>query len=145
MLHFVVLRFRHVPGKAMYSDLHVFKNEKHVYHCKGLELPWMDNKPQESCIPAGTYQIDLEFSPAFKMKLWEIKNVPNRAETKIHTANYVHQLRGCIAPGEKHIDINADGVDDVNFSEKHLSSLMKAVAYQTNPTRGKITIVDIWK
>lgn len=65
-----------------------------------IEPPWLDNKPNVSCIPIGRYRMKLEYSPKFKRDLWELKDVPNRFEIKIHAANVASQLQGCIAPGK---------------------------------------------
>jgi Family of unknown function (DUF5675) len=73
-----------------------------------LELPWRDNRPQLSCIPKGTYTCAIVNSPKFG-KVYEVKNVPNRGNVLIHSANvagdttlgYDTQLHGCIAPNMK--------------------------------------------
>lgn len=70
-----------------------------IFSCMSLELPWLDNKPQVSCVPEGEYQIKYEYSNKFKRFLWELKGVPNRSEIKIHPANNVYELEGCIALG----------------------------------------------
>lgn len=70
-----------------------------IFSCISLELPWRDNKPQVSCVPEGEYQIKYEYSNKFKQFLWELKGVPDRSEIKIHPANNVHELLGCIALG----------------------------------------------
>ena len=68
-----------------------------------LELPWLDNHVNVSCIPAGTYSLDL-YSP-FKESLGvgghclKLSGVEDRTDILIHVANWVHQLRGCIAVG----------------------------------------------
>ncbi len=86
---------------------------KPVFSAVSLERGWRDNKRNESCVPAGEYPLVLEYSPRFKKQLWELKNVPNRSETKFHSANYWKQLNGCIALGLKYADINADDYEDV--------------------------------
>ena len=73
-----------------------------------MELPWRDNMPQKSCIPAGEYTCALVRSPKFG-KVYEVKNVPNRGNVLIHSANvagnsdlgYDTQLHGCIAPATR--------------------------------------------
>jgi hypothetical protein len=110
-----------------------------IYSCPTLELPWNDNKRNISCVPFGIYDIHLEYSNAFDEDLWELKGVEGRSEVKIHVANYVTQLRGCIAPGLRHADINSDGVIDVSSSRKALESIHKAMGSET---RSKITIID---
>jgi hypothetical protein len=64
-----------------------------------LELPWVDNKINVSCVPAGTYPLTLEWSYKFQTNLYELKNVPGRSECKFHPGNYLSDLQGCIAPG----------------------------------------------
>lgn len=73
--------------------------------CWTLELPWRDNKPNISCIPAGHYPIVLEYSAKFDKLLWELKEVPGRSEVKIHRGNYLSDIEGCIMVG---IDIGWD-------------------------------------
>ena len=70
------------------------------FTCFTVERPWKDNQPQLSCVPLGTYPLVYEYSEKFKRELWELKNVPNRSECKIHVANIAQQLEGCIAPGD---------------------------------------------
>lgn len=103
-----------------------------LYECVTLELPWRNNQPRTSCIPEGIYPMVLEYSPAFNRKLWELKDVPGRSEVKIHPANYVTQLRGCIAPGLKYADLNGDGTIDVASSLVALVRFMSAMGDATH-------------
>lgn len=71
-----------------------------------LERPWKDNQKTISCIPDGIYVAELDMYyggdgvggnqdyPAY-----ELRNVPNRTEIKIHIGNYVRNVVGCIALG----------------------------------------------
>lgn len=102
-----------------------------LFECVTLELPWLNNRQRTSCIPEGTYSMFLEYSPAFDRKLWELKGVPGRSEIKIHPANYVSQLRGCIATGLKHADLNGDGTIDVASSKAALERFMDAMGDAT--------------
>lgn len=81
-----------------------------------LERGWRDNKSNISCVPEGSYDLKLEYSPRFKKDLWELYGVPNRSECKFHAANYWRQLNGCIALGSEHTDIDGDGDPDVKSS-----------------------------
>ncbi len=85
-----------------------------------LELPWKDNASKISCIPEGFYDVEKTYSPAFKKDLWLIKNVPGRSGIRIHSANYVSELLGCIAPGMERYDLNNDGIIDIKSSRKAL-------------------------
>jgi hypothetical protein len=71
------------------------------------ELPWRLNAKQVSCIPEGEYEIAIVNSPKFG-KVYGVKNVPNRSNVLIHSANlmgdsryYDTQLHGCIGVGQK--------------------------------------------
>jgi len=82
-----------------------------------LERGWRNNENNVSCIPKGIYDVVLEYSPRFNQDLWEIKGVPNRSECKFHSANYWHQLNGCIALGLRTKKINSDGYYDITNSK----------------------------
>jgi len=64
-----------------------------------LELPWLDNQKQISCIPKGTYKIIRHNSPKFG-KVWKVENVPGRSEILIHTGNFLADIQGCILLGK---------------------------------------------
>jgi hypothetical protein len=114
----------------------------HVLHPSGkildtfatLELPWIDNQPRISCIPEGQYPVVLEYSPKFESKLWELYQVPNRSEVKIHAANYTHEIEGCIALGLSHKDINKDGIMDVVSSKKAMNNFHNLLRDFTSTT-----------
>ena len=88
-----------------------------------LELPWKNNANSISCIPDGRYVVKKTYSPRFKKDMWEVLNVPKRKGIRIHAANYVSQLEGCIALGLSRFDLNKDGVIDITNSKKALSIL----------------------
>ncbi|MBS1565314.1 MAG: hypothetical protein JST39_13050, partial [Bacteroidetes bacterium] len=54
--------------------------------CYTIELPWLDNLPQVSCIPEGRYELKKRYSPKFKNHL-QVANVPGRDYILIHPAN----------------------------------------------------------
>jgi len=63
-----------------------------------------DNKKTEinesCCINEGEYAVKKTFSPKFRTNLYLVLNVPNRDGIRIHQANNMYQLQGCIAPVE---------------------------------------------
>ena len=66
--------------------------------CFTIELPWVENRRSESCIPEGVFELEARFSKKFGNHIL-VKNVPDRSLILIHPANYAKQeLRGCIAP-----------------------------------------------
>ena len=120
------------------GTLMVYDGPLRVFTSRALELPWENNKPKTSCVLAGTFPLVLEFSPAFKMELWELKDVPNRSEAKVHSANYARQLKGCIAPGLSVGDIDRDGLPDMVNSGEALKRFMSAMGTQRVSTIGII-------
>ena len=107
--------------------LQVIENDVCVAQFHSLELGWNDNKTGISCVPAGTYTMKFEHSPAFKRDLWELKGVPNRSETKIHPANQTSELRGCIAIA---YSLSSTGVLDSKRAVDDLHALTKKIAKQ---------------
>lgn len=80
---------------------------KPLFAAVSLERPWLNNKVNVSCISTGAYLVRLEYSPAFNMMLWEVKDVPGRTEIKFHWTLKVSGLKGCIALGQhmKHLSL----------------------------------------
>lgn len=89
-----------------------------------LELAFRQNKQRISAIPAGTYKCRRYLSSKFGM-CWRVgelnaDDVIGRKHILIHPANYASSderyksdLKGCIAFGLKHGDLNKDGVVDL--------------------------------
>jgi hypothetical protein len=66
--------------------------------CHTIELPWLRNEHNISCIPEGQYQVNRCFSTKFGWHL-SMRNVPGRKLILMHPANdAMKELRGCIAP-----------------------------------------------
>ena len=86
------------------------RNGNYEIEMSTLELPWRDNKSQYSCIPTGTYQVAMRYSPHFKRNYYNVKNVPNRDSILIHSGNtagdknkgYKSDVLGCILLGMYH-------------------------------------------
>lgn len=93
------------------------------FTCKTLELPDLGNKVNISSIPKGQYVCT---KALYKNRYYAyyVKNVPGRTGIFIHIGNYFSDIKGCILVGKSHIDINRDGVKDVNYSTDTLKALM---------------------
>jgi hypothetical protein len=75
-----------------------------------LELPWLNNEPNKSCVPVGKYELIPYDSPSHG-PTWCLHNpilniygtwpVPEggRSQCELHSANWARQLLGCIALG----------------------------------------------
>ncbi len=70
------------------------------FECYTVERPWLNNKPRESCIPEGVYDIELGFYNRGGYPAYEILNVPGRSLIKIHVGNTIDDVVGCVAPGK---------------------------------------------
>ena len=95
-----------------------------LFSCKTLELPWLDNKRNESCIPLGNYKVITRQSARYN-KHYHILDVQGRSFVLIHIGNYYTQTKGCILVGEKLADLNADGYKDVTNSKLTMQKLLK--------------------
>lgn len=71
------------------------------FRCKTVELPWAANAPFISCITPGIYPIKLGRFFAKDYPCWELDQVPNRSLIKIHRANTMNDLKGCIGLGDE--------------------------------------------
>ncbi len=92
------------------------------WECRTLELPDKDNQSRISCIPEGTYTVVKRNSAKYGDH-FHILDVPNRSYILVHNANYKRQLKGCIAVGLSHTDIDGDGHRDVTRSKSTLKDL----------------------
>lgn len=122
-------------GVQTLGVLSAYKGLKEAFSCKTLELTWRDNRRNVSCIPRGDYDVEVRFSEKHGEHLI-LKDVEERDFILIHPANYNSQLRGCIAVGRTHTDINGDNELDVTSSRDTMESLLKAL-----PSSFTITII----
>jgi len=135
----VVLTRQYQP-KVTLGQWKTFDSKGTIKHsCVTIELPWKNNQKEVSCIPEDLY--DYEIVKATNKipypHVW-IKNVVNRTGIKVHVANYVRELLGCIAPGLSHGDIDGDGIIDAKRSRDAFNELMKNI-----PPKGKILITSV--
>jgi len=63
---------------------------REILYC--VELPYLDNKNQISCIPAGEYKIKKYYSNKFK-NCFKILNVKDRTNVLIHSGNTVNAFK----------------------------------------------------
>jgi hypothetical protein len=87
--------------------------------CHTIELPWLNNQRQVSCIPEGSYRLRKRYNAKFKWHL-ALEAVKGRSGILIHPANDAKkELLGCIAPVLYHTGIGK-GV----YSRKSLDLLL---------------------
>ena len=102
-----------------------------IFSGLSMERGYLDNIRNISCVPKGVYNLTYEFSPRFDRFLWELKNVPNRSEVKIHAANYWHELSGCVSLGSRLLDLDKDGFYDLANSGNTVLSFHIALRGET--------------
>lgn len=98
-----------------------------IFNCDTLELPYISNKRNISCIPQGEYTVKITYSNSYNQEMYEVLGVPGRAGIRIHPANFVNELRGCIAIGKNYTDINKDGKVDLLNSKKTYEAFMEVM------------------
>jgi hypothetical protein len=97
--------------------------------CYTIELPWLNNEPQRSCIPEGN-ALRKRWSPKHKWHL-QLMNVPNRSLILIHPANNAQkELKGCIAPVSK-LTGTGEGVNSRIACANLLAKIYPAMDTQT--------------
>lgn len=89
-------------------------------YCYTVELPWLDNQEDASCIPEGIYTVNAYQSPKHG-DVWMLAGTAPRQNIEIHPANDINDLLGCIGVGD--ILGNVNGLPAVMDSQKTFSML----------------------
>lgn len=109
--------------KQTLGSLQLFDEDNRVvFECKTLELPWKNNQRQVSCIPTGTYKVVIRYSKKFGWH-FHVTDVEGRTWILIHHGNYHRDILGCILVGKSHKDIDQDGYRDVTSSKPTLKKM----------------------
>lgn len=105
----------------------LFEGDDLLWTCKSLELRYLNNEKDISCIPEGTYNV-IKYTSGTKGRCFRILNVPERSDILIHKGNFVSgkkiDSKGCILVGRHFTDINADGFIDIAESTLTLDRLL---------------------
>lgn len=99
------------------------------WSCFTVERPWKDNKPFESCIPDGVYDLKKRRSPVVErasggdyIEGWEVCDVQGRSYIMIHPGNWPINFQGCIGVGKKYMVMQ--GANGVTESRATFADLM---------------------
>ena len=102
---------RHTQG-----SIFIMEGDFILYKGKCLELAWLDNKQNVSCIQEGIYNAKKEMHKT-RGKVFRLLWVRGRSGILMHIGNFVAGKKidseGCILPGRYLDDINNDGFIDV--------------------------------
>lgn len=139
-LQVIINRFKITRNYSLGHCYIKYPNNRTVYVGCSLERGWRNNENNVSCVPEGTYELKLDYSPKFRKKLWELFGVPGRSECKFHAANYWRQLNGCIALGNKHTYIDNDEDLDITSS---IVTMAKFHKLMEEATKAKVIINNI--
>jgi len=102
------------------------------FSCHMAELPWRDNLPNVSCIPAGEYRCVPRVSARYG-RHYHLLGVPGRSMILIHSGNWAGDVvqgyrthsQGCLLAG-RHVGV-LDGQAAVLASRAALSDLEAAL------------------
>lgn len=89
-------------GRILIDGREICKTLERPKTYKGVENVKDDKKTSSTnescCVLEGDYIVDWTFSPHFGKGLFLLLGTENRSEVRIHAANVIDQLLGCIAP-----------------------------------------------
>ena len=110
-----------------------------------LELPWRDNLPQVSCIPAGGYDCKVRpcsqgISAGLGLAI-EVTGVPGRSDILIHVGNTPKNIKGCVLVGERF-------GDDINYGTIVVSSRVAYRRIMKDVKEGDeyfLTVINAWE
>lgn len=92
--------------------------------CLSLEETWLNNIPQESCIPEGMYTVRKYSGTKYK-DVWQVYGVPKRSAILIHWGNTERNTAGCILMGKYFADFaGTRGVADSKSTIDMLRSVL---------------------
>ena len=83
----------HKAGLAVTGELS-FEMRNRQYDTETFTQPTLENA--DFIIPAGTYPVEVTWSPKFRKFLPEIKDVPERSGIRIHMGSKPEHSKGCI-------------------------------------------------
>lgn len=79
------------------------------FTCVTLELPWLCNKRNVSCIPRAAGYVGRKHKSPANGDCIAIDRVLDRDHIQIHSLNWLHQTEGCIGVGKLFNPISHNG------------------------------------
>ncbi len=87
------------------------------WNCRTLELPWLNNQQNISCVPTGTYLCKYQFMWRELAYRYCLQAVPNRTGIYFHGGNFATgkkiDTKGCILLGASYNDLDGNGTPDI--------------------------------
>lgn len=100
-----------------------------------IELPYLDNRVNVSCIPSGIYTFQ-KIVRSNGNEAIEILNVPNRTHILAHSGNYMKDTQGCILPNISYSYTRESKTPYGITSKPQVKQLLRAL-----PSRGTVHII----
>lgn len=97
------------------------------FQCFTLELPFLDNSKNISCIYAASGYVGKKHYSPNNGNVIAIDNVMDRTHIQIHSGNYTSQIRGCILVGDSVKFLNSDTIPDITNSKATLRELLSVL------------------
>jgi len=119
-----------------YEDSTIGRLSSNEFYCFTLELPWLNNKTDISCVPPNIYKYKKRISPSKKTLVIELIDVKGRTFIQIHSGNYTRQILGCCLVGTGITYLDSDNIPDVINSKTTLDKLLESC-----PDTGTIEII----
>ena len=121
----LILSREYLPNQTIGVYM-VMEGVNTLYTCKCLELPWLDNQKNISCVPEGIYPVE-KYNSVKHPNTFLIKEVPDRTGVLIHIGNFATgqkiDTQGCQLPGLAFKDIDWNGTVDVIGSTQAMKDL----------------------
>jgi len=131
-----IIRFCRSERMGVFSTL-TLPGGWNAYTC---ERPWLDNRPDVSCIPAGVYTLHWAPSnlmathwPDLGTHAWHFMDVPERTEILLHPGNVLIDSKGCVLAGASLGQLWKDG--QLYWSVTDSVATIKRIHERLDPTR----------
>jgi len=95
------------------------------FRCFVLELPWINNEKDISCILKGTHKAFKRFSPGKQYDVIEYESIPGRTFIQAHGGNFTRQLLGCQLYGDSIKFLDGDDIPDITNTRDTLRKLLE--------------------
>lgn len=111
--------------------------------------PWLYRKDYP-CIPTGTYDVVMKYSPKFGRLMPTLLDVPGRRGILIHTGNISKETRGCILVGFSFVTHSAvsSRLASSRFAYSlllsHFESALNFVKFKDGDKVCTLTVTDIF-
>ena len=122
----LILVRKYIPDETLGPYI-VMDDYTEVYRCCCIELPWLNNARNVSCIPGGrTYAVE-KYNTVEHPNSFHILDVPDRDGILIHIGNFATGKKidtlGCQCPGLTFADLDGNGTLDVSASTPAMAAL----------------------